>query len=69
MGKRIKRSLAMTGILVAFWFWAVSMQTPAECPGDTWGVLDTMYVEVYPPDTLLSGEAKVLVSFCNNMDG
>ncbi len=50
-------------VILAGLFLACAATAWPECPGQTWdsGICDTMYLEVYPPDTLFSGSARALI--------
>ena len=58
----MKWFLMLMALLATSLVWLGEIPT-AQCPEDPndSGICDTLYVEVYPPDTLLSGFARVLV--------
>ncbi|MGB2805794.1 MAG: dockerin type I repeat-containing protein [Candidatus Zixiibacteriota bacterium] len=57
----MRRNLLPVILAGLFLTWAATAQT--QCPEnpDDHGVYDTLYVEVYPPDTLFTGFARVLI--------
>ena len=52
-------SVAIMGLLLLTWSVPLTAQCP-EAPLDP-GICDTLYVEVYPPDTLFSGFARATI--------